>query len=48
MEPLVWRDFDDKKGMGHKKKFSMIALTPGSRFKKHDFIIRDFGIYHWV
>ncbi|MHA1490939.1 MAG: RAMP superfamily CRISPR-associated protein [Promethearchaeota archaeon] len=46
LEPLVWRDWDNEKGMGHKKEFNMIALVPGSKFKKQKVKICDFGIWH--
>jgi hypothetical protein len=46
LEPIIWRDWDENKGMGHKKEFNMIALVPGSKFKEHEVKIGTYGIWY--
>jgi len=46
LKPLVWRDWDNEKGMGHKKEFKMIVLVPGSKFEKQEIVGGDYGIWH--
>jgi hypothetical protein len=48
-EPLVGREWSDKKGPGQETNFGGIALKPGSKFELTDdskkIIIRNYGVW---